>query len=300
MLQRLITLSIGAFAVICLASCAAPLALVAANDSPDVSQSPDTPYGVLRTAPVNFGAYPGFTSEPMPRAADSAPPGAVPGSKPAAASLPAPQAVPVAASSGWRHYPLPSKKPTLYAYELTDGRHTMKAKSASSASMLRQAARREAAALGKVHFSWKVPRLIPGADLALRETHDSPVRVVLTFEGDRTGFSMKNAMLSELSLALTGEALPYATLMYVWCNQCAPGSVLTNPRTDRIREIVMESGPANLGRWMDYQRDVRADFQSAFGEAPGALLDVGIMTDTDNTKQEAVAWYGPISMSAPK
>ena len=192
---------------------------------------------------------------------------------------------------------MPGKKPTQYIYQQRDGRHTLMAKAVSSASMLRQSVHIEPARLGRLNFSWKVPKLIPGADLSKRETHDSPVRVVLVFEGDRSGFSTKNAMLSELARAVTGEELPYATLMYVWCNACAPDSVIINPRTDRIREIVMESGPDRLGNWIDYQRDIRADYQRAFGEAPGALLDVGMMTDTDNTRQMTVAWYGPIFLT---
>lgn len=197
----------------------------------------------------------------------------------------------------WSHYTLPGKQPTQYTYDRLDGRHTLKARATSSASMLRQSVRIEPARLGSINFSWKVPKLIPGADLSKRETHDSPVRVVLVFEGDRSVFSAKNAMLSELARAVTGEELPYATLMYVWCNACTPDSVITNPRSDRIREIVMESGPGQLGNWLDYQRDVRADYQRAFGEVPGALLDVGMMTDTDNTKQTTVAWYGPIFLT---
>ena len=197
----------------------------------------------------------------------------------------------------WHHRIFPGKQPTQYAYEQLDGRHSVVARASSSASMLRQAVRVEPAKLGDIHFSWKVPQLIPGADLTRRETHDSPVRLVLVFEGDRSDFSMKNSMLSELSRTLTGEELPYATLMYVWCNACLPESIFINPRTDRIREIVLEAGPAHLGRWLDYQRDIRADYQKAFGVAPGALLGVGLMTDTDNTRQNTVAWYGPVSLS---
>ena len=128
----------------------------------------------------------------------------------------------------------------------------------------------------------------------MRELADSPVRIVLAFEGDRSKFSAKDAMLSELAHALTGEPMPYATLMYVWCNNDAPGSVLTNPRTSRIRKLVMESGPRNLSQWLDYERDIRADFIKAFGEPPGALVAIGIMTDTDNTKSVTQAWYGPV------
>jgi len=49
-----------------------------------------------------------------------------------------------------------------------------------------------------------VPALIADADMAHRDADDSPVRVVLVFEGDRSKFSMKNAMLSELAQAMTG------------------------------------------------------------------------------------------------
>jgi hypothetical protein len=134
--------------------------------------------------------------------------------------------------------------------------------------------------------------------LAVRGRGDSPVRVVLAFEGDRSSFSLKNAMLSELSQAITGEPLPYATLMYVWSNQHAAGTVIQNPRTDRIRKIVLESGPVSLGQWRSYERDIRTDFENAFGEAPGALVAIGIMTDSDNTQSVTQAWYGPVQLVA--
>jgi Protein of unknown function (DUF3047) len=130
--------------------------------------------------------------------------------------------------------------------------------------------------------------------MADRYAEDSVVRVILSFEGDRSKFSAKNRMLSELSLTLTGEEMPYATLMYVWCNTRPVGSIITNPRTDRIRKLVVESGAQGLGQWLDYERDIRADFVKAFGEEPGALTGIALMTDTDNTQSHATAWYGPI------
>lgn len=105
-------------------------------------------------------------------------------------------------------------------------------------------------------------------------------------------------MLSELSNLMTGEPLPYATLMYVWCNTRAPGSVIINPRTDRIRKLVVESGGKNLNQWLDYERDIRADYERVFGEPPGALVGVGIMTDTDNTQTATRAWYGQPKLSS--
>jgi Protein of unknown function (DUF3047) len=202
------------------------------------------------------------------------------------------------AAQAWQHYALPGKQSTQFHYARTEGRDAMVATANSSASMLRKAVRIEPTELGNVRFSWKVPDLIAQADMAMRDSDDSPVRVVLAFEGDRTKFTPKNAMLSELAQVLTGEPMPYATLMYVWCNRREPGSVIVNPRTDRIRKLVVESGRSHLNQWMDYERDVRADYEKVFGEAPGALIGIAIMTDSDNTRSQAKAWYGPIRLQA--
>jgi len=197
---------------------------------------------------------------------------------------------------GWKHQLFPGKSASQFRYVQKDGRAAMAANSVSSASMLRQVMRVESAELADVRFSWKVPALIARADMALRDADDSPVRILLMFEGDRSKFSSKNAMLSELARALTGEELPYATLMYVWCNTRAPGTVIVNPRTDRVRKLVVESGTGNLQQWIDYKRDIRKDYETAFGEAPGALVGIGIMTDSDNTRTSTRAWYGPVTL----
>lgn len=193
---------------------------------------------------------------------------------------------------GWQNFRFPGKAVTEFSETRLDGRDAMAATAVSSASMLRRKVYVAADDLGRVRFSWKVPGLIAQADLALRDRADSPVRIVLAFEGDRSKFSSKNAMLSELAHVLTGEPMPYATLMYVWCNTRPPGTVIVSPRSDRIRKLVVESGANNLNHWLDYERNIRADFEQAFGEAPGALLGIGIMTDTDNTLSNAIAWYG--------
>jgi hypothetical protein len=199
----------------------------------------------------------------------------------------------------WQHKRFPGKAVSQYKTVEVDGRLAMSAYAQSSASMLRQDLHVEPTQLRGVRFSWKVPALIDTADFLRSEADDSPVRIVLAFDGDRSRFSFKNTMLSELARVMTGEPIPYATLMYVWSNQVQSGTVVHNPRTDRIRKLVIESGTERLGHWMDYERDVRADFELVFGEAPGPLIGIGIMTDSDNTKSVAQAFYGPISLVAP-
>lgn len=199
----------------------------------------------------------------------------------------------------WEHQLLPGKKVTVYRPARRDGRDAIEVRADASASALRTRVRVEPADLGRLRFSWWVPQLPQESDIGAREHDDAVVRVVLAFEGDRSRFSPRDAMLAELVRAVTGEEMPYATLMYVWCNQRAPGTVVANPRTGRIRQLVVESGEAGLRRWRDYERDVRADFERAFGEPPGPLVGIAIMSDSDNTRGRVQAWYGPVQLLPP-
>lgn len=198
------------------------------------------------------------------------------------------------AAEDWQHQAFPGKRASRYRHERKQGRDAVVVNAHASASMLRRKLRIEPAELGQLRFSWQVPQLIADANMAERDADDAPVRLVLAFDGDRSRFSARDAALSDLSEALTGEPLPYATLMYVWCNTRPAESIIHNPRTSRIRKLVMESGTGRLNQWLDYERDVRADYVKVFGEQPGALIAVGIMTDTDNTRGQAQAWYGTL------
>jgi hypothetical protein len=191
---------------------------------------------------------------------------------------------------------LPGKTPTAYSAGLADGRWVLHARSERSASMYRRALRIEPDRLGQLSFSWKVASVLPDADVRHSETEDAVVRVLLAFDGDPARLSARTRMMFDLAQSLSGEAPPFATLMYVWDSQAEVGSVVLNKRSDRIRKIVLESGPTQLGQWRSYQRDVRADYRRAFGEDPGALIGLAVMTDSDNTQSRAEAWYGEISI----
>jgi hypothetical protein len=211
----------------------------------------------------------------------------------------APAPPPVAPASaqwtdGWTPFTLPGKTPTSYALGVADGRWVLHAQSERSASMVRRKLRIEPDQLGTLSFSWKVASLLADADLRRSETGDAAVRVMLAFDGDPARLSTRTRLMFELLQSLSGEAPPFATLMYVWDSRAEVGSVLLNQRSDRIRKIVLESGPAHLGQWRSYERDVRADYRRAFGEDPGALIGVAVMTDSDNTQSRAEAWYGEI------
>lgn len=93
---------------------------------------------------------------------------------------------------------------------------------------------------------------------------------------------------------ISGQELPYATLMYIWSGKSPINSILDNPHTSRIKMIVVDSGWDGLGQWHSHQRDLEADYLKAYGEAPGEVIGIALLTDTDNTKSETKAFYGDI------
>lgn len=196
----------------------------------------------------------------------------------------------------WEIFRVPGKQSASYSYVRHDGRDAVLAKAEASGSILRHRYRIEPDELGLLRFSWNVPNAGAGANLALPQLEDVPVRVVLAFEGDRSRLSMKNAMLSELSRLLTGEEMPFATLVYSWSRVNQPGEVVVNDRTDRIRKIVVDSGDHGYNEWRGYERDIRADYRQAFGEDPGALLSVAVFTEGERNEGQLQAFYGPLKL----
>jgi len=196
----------------------------------------------------------------------------------------------------WEIFRVPGKQPASYSYVRHEGRDAVLAKVEASGSILRHRHRIEPDQLGLVRFSWNVPNAGSGANLTLPQLEDVPVRVVLAFEGDRSRLSMKNAMLSELSRLLTGEEMPFATLVYSWSRVKQPGEVVVNDRTDRIRKIVVDSGDHGYNEWRSYERDIRADYRKAFGEDPGALLSFAVFTEGERNEGQLQAFYGPLKL----
>jgi hypothetical protein len=194
---------------------------------------------------------------------------------------------------------LPGKALTRYSWTEKDGRPALEAASERSASIWRKRLDPALASVAEVSFSWWVQALIPNASVADIDREDAVARVIFGFGGDVDKLPLRTRMKFELAQALTGEVPPYATLMYVWDSKLPVGTVVVNPRSDRIRKIVVDSGPAELHRWRDHRRDLAADFRLAFGEAPGPLVSMAVMTDSDNSRASARTWYGLVELKPP-
>jgi len=208
------------------------------------------------------------------------------------------------APAGWRPWIIrPDKTRTRYrvARASVGGheRQVLHAVAQSAASGMWVPVELPAAQAPYVRWSWRTDAMIARADSARPETEDAPARLVLAFDGDWRKLSLKDQMLAETARLLLGREMPYATLIYTWDARMPVGTGMTNAHTSRIRLKVVESGAERTGRWLDYERNYVQDYIELFGETPGTLIGVGVMTDTDNTRGYAESWYGDIQLLTP-
>ena len=199
--------------------------------------------------------------------------------------------------SGWSFYRLaPYKKNTAYRLENYQGKTVLSANSKRSASGIAVKLRPHSSKDLWLEWEWKAVGSILEADNAERHTDDAPLRILVAFDGNKTKLSLKERMTFEMAGMLSGQEMPYATLMYIWSGKSPVNSVLDNAFTSRIKMIVVDSGWQDLGQWRRHARDLTTDYLAAYGEMPGEVIGVALLTDTDNTKSEVRALYGDIEL----
>lgn len=198
--------------------------------------------------------------------------------------------------SGWEPWVLSGfKKPTEYRLVRDGGKTVVKAKAHASASGLIYGLRVDLKTHPYLTWRWKVPALIEEADNTRKSKEDSPVRLLIAFEGDLDKLPFDDRLFAQQFKMFTRRELPYATLMYIWENRLPENTLINNANTGRIKMIVAETGSKRLGEWYTETRNVYEDYKRAFGEDPPLVKWVAIMTDTDNTGSVADAYYGDIA-----
>jgi hypothetical protein len=128
-----------------------------------------------------------------------------------------------------------------------------------------------------LHWSWRIDKTIAGGDETTKAGDDYAARIYVVFAG--TFFWQTKA------------------INYIWANHLEKGTFIANAYSSNAMMVAVESGPEKSGQWLNEKRDIYADFKMLFGSEPGEASAVAIMTDTDDTGGNAIAWYGDITLS---
>jgi hypothetical protein len=208
-------------------------------------------------------------------------------------SAPVGQALP----DGWK--PLTFKKiPKQTAYELIkDGEAVVvKAVSDASASGLTKAINIDPKEYPIVRWRWKVENVLKHSDVTRKDGDDYPARLYITFAYDPDKVSLGKKLRFKAGQAIFGD-IPIGALNYIWDTNASIGTIVENSYTDFAQMVVVESGTQKVGRWVSEERNIYEDYKQAFREEPPLMNGVAIMTDTDNTKEQATAYYGDIQFA---
>jgi hypothetical protein len=190
--------------------------------------------------------------------------------------------------------------PTAYRVVQLEGTSVLESVAAEGGSALHRKIRIDPQRHPVIEWRWRVPP---------REPDDSPfsaaarasamARVSIAFHGDPEKLDLADRVHFRLAKALTANGLPYATLVYVWLYNVPAGTVLLSPYSDRVRLVVVESGEERVGQWIGMRRNVLEDYRRAFGEEPGDIVAVGVLTDCGDDGSTRRAFYGDITFRTP-
>ena len=203
--------------------------------------------------------------------------------------------------AGWQ--PLTFKKIERHTrYSLVkDGESVVvKAVSEASSSGLTREIRIDPRDYPIIQWRWKVANVYKNGDVSKKEGDDYPARIYITFEYDAGKVGILEKAKYEAARLLYGRYPPIGAINYIWESRAPKGTIVPNPYTDRVRMVVTESGAERLNTWVTEERNLLEDYKAAFGEEPSPISGVAIMTDTDNTKETATAYYGDILFKKAK
>ncbi len=145
-----------------------------------------------------------------------------------------------------------------------------------------------------IQWRWKVNNVLQKGDVTSKDGDDYPARIYITFAFDPDKAGYLERLKYEAARLIQGQDVPYRAIAYIWGSNSRAGSMTANPYTDRVMMFVVEAGDEKLQQWVTERRNVYEDYKKAFNEEPPMISGVAIMTDTDNTRESAVAWYGDI------
>jgi hypothetical protein len=155
-----------------------------------------------------------------------------------------------------------------------------------------------------LRWRWRLDRPLAlgpgGPDLFQKAGDDAALKVCAMFDHPIEQLPFVERQVLRLARSAAGEALPAATVCYVWDDRHAPGTEGANPYSRRVRFVVLRGRGDATGQWVGEQRDLAGDFLRLFGDehptgrpAP-ALRQIVIGADTDNTGSRSEGWVAGV------
>lgn len=150
-----------------------------------------------------------------------------------------------------------------------------------------------------LRWQWRVDDPIEASDLRRKSGDDSAIEICALFDLPLSQLPFMDRQLLRGMRLASRDPVPSASVCYVWDPHFAPGTVLDNAFTRRVRMIVLQGEGASPRRWSEERRDLRADFLRLFGdesrEVP-PLTGIAVSADADNTQSHSLAYVRRVAL----
>ena len=130
-----------------------------------------------------------------------------------------------------------------------------------------------------INITWKIEKDLPGIKENTKKGHDFAARV----------FAVKKTGATPLS---------NRAINYVFSSNNQIGFNSPSPYTKKSIDNVLATTQENLNEWVTVKANVKEDFMRFHDLDVNELDGLAIMSDTDNSKMKAIAFYQNIYFSA--
>ena len=167
---------------------------------------------------------------------------------------------------------------TIYTVGTNEKGNYLKAEANNAASGLGKEIKIDLNKTPFINITWKIEKALPGIKEDTKKNHDFAARV----------FAIKKTGATVLS---------NRAVSYVFSSNSSIGNNWPSPYTKKSIDNVLSTTKNNLNNWVTVKANVKEDFKR-FHDLDVSVLDgIAIMSDTDNSKLKAVAYYQNIYFS---
>ena len=171
------------------------------------------------------------------------------------------------------------KKKTTYTLGSDENGNFLKAEAHGKASGLGIEKKINLLETPFINITWKVEKDLAGIDEKSKKGHDYAARVFVVKEIGKLPWQKR-------------------AINYVFSSNNTVGENWISPYTKQSLDYVLSTTKDNLNKWVTVKANVRAHFKKFYDLEVNEIDGVAVMTDTDNSKLQAIAYYQNIYFSS--
>ena len=168
---------------------------------------------------------------------------------------------------------------TIYSIGKNESGNFLKAVADNAASGLGKEVKINLNKTPFINITWKIEKDLAGIKEDTKKGHDFAARV----------FAVKKTGATPLS---------NRAINYVFSSNSDAGLNWPSPYTKKSIDYVLSTTKENLNEWVTVKSNVKEDFKKFHNLDVNELDGLAIMSDTDNSKMKAIAYYQNIYFSS--